>query len=83
MAVLRLIIIQGVRLTIAGVVIGLIAAFAGARFLESLLFGVSARDPVTFVGVAMLLCLVAVAACYLPARRAASVDPSIALRADQ
>jgi putative ABC transport system permease protein len=81
--VLRLVLAQGVRLTLAGVALGLIGSFAGARLLQGLLYGVSARDPVTFVGVPALLVLVAVTACYLPARRAASVDPAIALRADQ
>jgi putative ABC transport system permease protein len=81
-AVLRLVIAQGVRLTLAGVALGLIGSFAGARLLQGLLFGVGAHDPLTFAGVPILLALVAVIACYLPARRAASVDPAIALRTD-
>jgi putative ABC transport system permease protein len=81
--VLRLVVAQGVRLTVIGVAIGLIGSLAGGRLLERLLFGVGARDPATFVTVPILLVLVAVLACYLPARRAANVDPSIALRADQ
>jgi putative ABC transport system permease protein len=81
--VLRLVIAQGVRLTLTGVAVGLVAALAAARLLQSLLFGVGPRDPATLVGVPVLLIVVAVIACYLPARRAASVDPSIALRADQ
>ena len=81
-AVLRLVIAQGVRVTLIGVVIGLAGSLAGARLLEGLLFGVRARDPVTFGGVPILLFLVAVIACYLPARRAANVDPAVALRSD-
>jgi putative ABC transport system permease protein len=80
--VLRLVLAQGVRLTLAGVAVGLVGSLAGARLLEGLLFGVSTRDPVTFAGVPILLFLVAVIACYLPARRAASVDPAVALRSD-
>ena len=81
-AVLRLVIAQGVRLTLIGVAVGLAGSLAGARLLEGLLFGVRARDPLTFGGVPILLFLVAVIACYLPARRAANVDPAVALRAD-
>ena len=80
--VLRLVLGQGVRLTLAGVALGLIGSLFGAKLLEGLLFGVTARDPVTFAGVPILLVLVAMVACYLPARRAASVDPAVALRAD-
>ena len=82
-AVLRLVLGQGVRLTLIGIALGLVGSLAGAKLLAGLLFGVTARDPVTFTGVPLLLALVAVIACYLPARRAASVDPAIALRADQ
>ena len=82
-AVLRLVLAQGVRLTLAGVVMGLAGSLAGARLLQGLLFGVGAHDPMTFTGVPVLLFMVAVIACYLPARRAASVDPAVALRADQ
>jgi putative ABC transport system permease protein len=82
-AVLRLVLTQGVHLTLVGVALGLIASLAGARLLRGLLFGVSVHDPLTFAGVPVLLALVAVIACYLPARRAASVDPVIALRADR
>lgn len=81
--VVRLILGQGVRLTLAGVGVGLIASLAGVRLLRGLLFGVSPTDPTTFAGVPAVLLAVAVLACYLPARRAARVDPSIALRADQ
>lgn len=78
--VLGSVIRQGMRLVLIGVAIGTGAALVLAGLLKSLLFGVSASDPLTFAGVALLLTLVALLACYLPARRAAKVDPLIALR---
>ena len=78
--VLRLIVGQGMRLTAIGVVLGLAAAFALTRVMASLLFGVSATDPATFGGIALLLTGVAFLASYLPARGASRVDPMIALR---
>ena len=78
--VLSLVVGQGMRLAVAGLFLGLIVAFAAMRLLSSLLFGVSAHDPLTFVGVALILALAAVLACYIPARRATKVDPIIALR---
>src|SRR5271156_2998632 len=78
--VLRLVLGQGARIAFFGVAIGLAAAAALARLLSSLLFSVSASDPVTFAAVAVLLATVALLACYVPARRALRVDPIIALR---
>jgi len=78
--VLRLVVGQGMRLACAGLILGLLVAFAAMRVLGSLLFGVSSHDPLTFVGVSLVLALAAVLACYIPARRATKVDPIIALR---
>jgi putative ABC transport system permease protein len=78
--VLRLFIKQGMSLVAAGMLIGLLGALALTRVMQSLLFGVSAIDPLTFALVASLLALIALAACYLPARRATKVDPMTALR---
>jgi predicted permease len=78
--VLRLILGEGTRLVLAGIAIGIAGAVGLTRLMASQLFQVSTTDPVTFAAVAFLLVLVALAACYVPARRAASVDPLVALR---
>ena len=80
--VLRLVIRQGLSLTLAGLVIGIVAGTFVTRVLTDMLFGVTPRDPLTFVGVPALLLLVALLACYIPARRATRIDPLIALRSE-
>jgi predicted permease len=78
--VLQMVLRQGAKLALVGVVIGIGAAFALTRLMTSLLYGVTAHDPLTFVAVAVLLILVALLACYIPARRATLIDPVVALR---
>jgi putative ABC transport system permease protein len=76
----RMIVNEGMRLAALGLLLGLGGAMAGTKYLESQLYGVKARDPLTFLGVAASLAVVALAACYFPARRATKVDPLTALR---
>jgi predicted permease len=78
--VLKLVLTEGMSLALIGLTIGLFGAFVLTRVMTSLLFGVSPRDPFTFVGISVLLAVVAFVACYLPARRATRVDPLVALR---
>jgi macrolide transport system ATP-binding/permease protein len=78
--VLGLVVGQGMKLAGIGLALGLLVAFAAMRVMSSLLFGVSAHDPLTFVGVSLILAVAAVLACYIPARRATKVDPIVALR---
>jgi predicted permease len=80
--VLKLVIGQGLMLTLIGMAIGSAAALALTRSMNALLFGVSATDPLAYVGVSVLLAGVALLACYLPARRASRVDPMVALRCE-
>ncbi len=81
-AIFKLVVGQGLKPAALGLGIGLACAFAGTRLMSSFLYGVSALDTVTFAGVSLLLALVALLACYIPARRATRVDPMIALRCE-
>lgn len=78
--ILQLVLVDGVRLTLAGVAIGLAATFLLTRYVSSLLFNVPAYDPMTLLGVVIALIVISLCACYLPARRATLVDPIVALR---
>ena len=78
--VFRLVLGQGLLLTLAGLAVGIAASLALTRYLKSVLFGVTTTDVLTYAAVALLLCLVSLVACYIPARRATKVDPMVALR---
>ena len=80
--VVLMIVKQGGMLIVLGLVIGLAGAYAATRLIASLLFGVTAKDPITFAAVAVLLAIVALLACYVPALRATKVDPMDALRCE-
>jgi putative ABC transport system permease protein len=80
--VLKLVVGQGLALTIAGLILGLIGAWGVTRLIKNLLYGVTATDPLTFICVSLLLVFIALLACYIPARRATKVDPLVALRCD-
>jgi putative ABC transport system permease protein len=79
-AILKLVLGQGMLLTAVGLALGLAGAVALSRTLSGLVYGVGTLDPLTFVAVPVLLCVVALLACFLPARRAASIDPIITMR---
>jgi ABC-type antimicrobial peptide transport system permease subunit len=78
--VLRLVLGHGVKMALVGIAIGITVSLGLTRLMGSILYGVSPTDPLTFGGVALILTLVALAACYIPARRAMRVDPTVALR---
>ncbi len=80
--VLRLVLGQGAKLLLAGAAVGIVAGLVLVRAMQSLLYGVSAADPLSFLGAAVLLAMVALVACYIPARRAMRVDPIVALRCE-
>ena len=78
--VLTMVLAQGLRLTFVGLIAGLVAAFAFSRVLRTQLFNVTPSDPATLTGVAVVIALVALVACYIPASRATRVDPMVVLR---
>ena len=80
--ILSLVVRQGMALAFAGVTLGLGASFLLVRLIRSLLFGIRATDPITFAGIALLLAIITLLACYIPAQRAARIDPLISLRCD-
>ena len=79
-AVRRMVVLQGMRLAVTGVILGVVAAYGLSRYMSTLLFGVQARDGLVFVGVPVLLVVVALLAVWIPARRASRIDPLGALR---
>jgi putative ABC transport system permease protein len=81
--VLRMIVEQGLKRVVSGVALGVLGSLLLTLAIASLLFGISSTDPLTFAGVALLLTVIALLACFIPARRAARTDPMIALRRDR
>jgi ABC-type antimicrobial peptide transport system permease subunit len=80
--ILHLIVRQGMILALTGVAIGLAGAFALTRLMRSLLFGIRSTDPLTFIAIAALLAVIALLASYIPARRAARIDPMVSMRCE-
>ena len=80
--VMKLVMVNGAKLTLSGIVLGLLGAAALSRIMASQLYGVGATDPLTFAGVALVLALVALAATYVPALRAARIDPVLAIQGE-
>jgi len=80
--IVSLVVRQGMALAFSGVMIGLAAAFLLTRLIRSLLYGVQATDPITFAGISLLLAIIALVASYIPAQRAARIDPLISLRSE-
>ncbi|MCA1604896.1 MAG: FtsX-like permease family protein, partial [Acidobacteria bacterium] len=78
--ILKLVLREGMMLVMVGLAIGLAGALAVTRLLSNFLYGISPTDPMTFIGISLLLVGVALLACYIPARRATKVDPGVALR---
>ena len=78
--VLRLVVGHGMKMALAGVGLGLVSAFGLTRLMVNMVFGVSTTDPITFIAIPLLLAIVALAACFVPAWRATKVDPLVALR---
>jgi ABC-type antimicrobial peptide transport system permease subunit len=78
--ILLLVMKEGAKFCVAGITLGLVGAFVVTRFLASQLYGVNPMDPVTFAGVSVVMAMVTLAACYIPARRAMRADPLVALR---
>ena len=82
LSIVTLVVRQGMALTLSGVMMGLAAAFLLTRLIRSLLFGVEATDSITFAGISLLLAMIALVASYIPAQRAARIDPLISLRSE-
>jgi len=78
--VLRMVLVDGAKVTVSGVIAGIVGAFALTRLMSAILFNVSASDPLTFAGISVLIVLVSLLASYIPARKASRVDPMVALR---